>query len=77
MKLMQLKDAIQQDDRDYDYIEYRYHLKRKNGQVEDIFVGACSYKDGEIISLDGDDYSLEDYIESYEIREKDMTVYVL
>ena len=47
-------------------IEFR--TKLPNG--EDIFAGECKYtKDGGLLAMDGDSYSLEDEIVHYEIAE--------
>lgn len=35
----------------------------------DVWVGYCSYQDGELKSLDGDSYSLDDEIETYKVEE--------
>lgn len=42
-------------------IEYRTYTP----EYEDIFAGACKYKNGELISADGDNYSLDDVVFKY------------
>lgn len=56
--------------KDYDYIEERFKCILCN-EIEDTFTGCFSYKNGEIISLDGDCYYLEDVYDEYEEIEKD------
>ena len=64
---MQVKDLIK--NKDYDYICWRVTIdeadRDKIGE-DDIFFGVCRSKDGELISLDGDIYSEEEEVLSYE-----------
>lgn len=61
-----LKDIIEKlGNKNYDFIEVRCRWTDKNGQMQDIFFGGCSYKDGVLISLDGDTYSLNDLYDDY------------
>ena len=48
-------------------IEYR--TRGPNG--EDMFCGECRYDGTNLVTLDGDSYSLEDEISHYEISEMD------
>lgn len=57
-----LKEIIEQlGNKSYPYIEVRYKWK-ESGKESDIFAGACSYdnKTGQLTSIDGDLYSLND-----------------
>lgn len=60
-----LKEIIEKlGNKNYEFIECRCKWKDENGQDQDDFFGACSYKDGVLTPLDGDLYSLDDlYIE--------------
>lgn len=60
---MTIKDLIKQ--KDYDYIELRELLPEEGSNVQ-IFIGACKSVGGELISLDGDYYSRQVNIVSYE-----------
>lgn len=60
---MIVKDLIK--NKDYDYISWRVTLPEKYGGG-DIFFGQCRSQNGELISLDGDIYSEEDSVISYE-----------
>lgn len=51
--------------KDYDYISWRVTLPEKCGGG-DTFSGACKSENGELIPLDGDIYSKETEIISYE-----------
>ena len=51
--------------KDYDYVEYRITIPPIY-ETDSIFAGAFKTKNGKIISLDGDDYSLDQGIVSYE-----------
>lgn len=53
------------DKKDYDFISFRMKLPEKYGG-DDIFIGAATSKNGELISLDGDSYSKDCEIESFE-----------
>lgn len=52
--------------KDYDYVEYRITIPVLYYGVDDIFAGEFKTKNGKIISLDGDGYSLDQKIVSYE-----------
>lgn len=63
---MKLIDIIKKNgNRNIPYIEYRSVIDLGE-QDFDLFVGLCEYKDNELISLDGDSYSLESEISYYE-----------
>lgn len=64
-KGISLKEIIEKfGNKNYDFIECRCKWIDVNGQEQDEFFGACSYKDGILTPLDGDSYSLDDlYIE--------------
>lgn len=68
--ILRLEDIIR--GYDFNYISYRKYLP----DGTDIFIGCCKYINGELISLDGDNYSLKDNILKYEIDEDDLTVWV-
>lgn len=52
------------NNQDFDEIELRCKWKDLDGTDYDKLIGFCQYKNGELISLDGDDYSLNDlYVE--------------
>ena len=56
--------------KNYYYIECRCKWIDFNGCEKDDFFGACSYKDGTLIPLDGDSYSLDDlYVEWEEVMD--------
>ena len=61
---MTLKDAVK--NQDWDRIEYRLEFPEELGSG-DTFYGECRYKDGELISLDGEFYSLEDEIARFRV----------
>lgn len=61
--------------KNYDFIECRCKWVDKNGEEQDDFIGACSYKGGVLTSLDGDSYSLDDlYVEWEETFSNDKVV---
>lgn len=67
---MKLIDIIKENgNKDIPYIEYRDMIE-VDGKEVDVFVGMCEYKDGELISLDGDNYSLESEIGYHEWYEE-------
>ncbi len=41
-----------------------------------VLVGRCRFVDGDLESLDGDSYSLDETIEDYDYRPGEMTVYI-
>lgn len=55
---------------DFERIEYRMFLK----DGSDTVVGNCKYVNGELISLDGDSYSLKDRVLKYEIKKNGLLV---
>lgn len=57
---MTIGDLIK--NKDYDYVSYRMTIPSGS----DIFAGCFASKDGEIISLDGDSYSKNEEVLSYE-----------
>lgn len=57
---MTIGDLIK--NKDYDYVSYR--LTIRDGR--DIFAGCFASKDGEIVPLDGDSYSKDEEVLSYE-----------
>lgn len=62
---MTLEEIIKE--KDYDYIEFRMICEaRKNGSI---FYGAAKSVDGELISLDGDNYDEELNMEPVSKRE--------
>lgn len=70
---MTLKKLLEELDRDFNKIEYRT-ITRLFGQDIDVFSGCCQYKNGELIALDNDFYSLNDIILRYEIYRDDWLV---
>lgn len=58
------------DNADIPFIEFRckWYDESPNGErmLNDEFFGACEYKNGELISLDHDTYSLDDRYNEYE-----------
>lgn len=62
---MKLKDILK--GKNYKYIEYYVILPQTLGG-EIVFSGLCRYMNGELISLDGDTYSLEDELIRYEVH---------
>lgn len=58
---MKIGDLI--ENKDYDYVEYR--LICPDGK-NDIFAGCFKSENGEIISLDGDNYSKNEEVLNYE-----------
>ena len=64
---MRVKDLIK--NKDYDYISWRIKIDEADREMigeDDIFFGVCYSRDGELISLDGDIYSEEEEVLSYE-----------
>ena len=59
-RYMTIGDLVK--NKDYDYISYRLTLRDDS----DIFAGCFASKDGEIIPLDGDTYSKDEEVLSYE-----------
>lgn len=57
---MTIGDLIK--NKDYDYVSYRLTLQ----DGSDTFAGCFAAKDGEIISLDGDTYSMDERVLKYE-----------
>lgn len=52
--------------KNYDFIEFRCRWVDENGEEQDDFIGACSYKDDVLTPLDGDSYSLYDLYDEWE-----------
>ena len=74
-----LKDIIKSlGNKNYEYIECRCKWTNDNGQEQDDLFGACSYRDGILIPLDEDSYSLDDlYVEWEEnIEDKELILTV-
>ena len=67
--ILRLEDIV----RGYDFKLIKYKIFLPQGG--DLTVGECKYENGELISLDGDIYSLKDPILKYEIH-KDGTLTV-
>lgn len=70
-KIMILKDVL---NKPYEYITYRTIINI-DGVPSDEFIGCCKYDGKNLISLDGDTYSLEDEIEKYKIRDDELIVW--
>lgn len=69
--ILRLEDIIH--GRDFQLITYRHYLS----DGKDYLVGTCKYIDGNLLSLDGETYSLKDPILKYEITNEDkLTVWV-
>jgi len=45
-------------------------------RVRSVLVGRCRFVNGDLESLDGDSYSLDDKIEDYDYRPGNLTVYI-
>lgn len=45
-------------------------------RVRSVLVGRCRFVNGELESMDGDSYSLDEEIEDYDYRPGEMTVYI-
>ena len=60
---MTVKELIK--NKDYDYISWRI-TPPKYWDEEDIFIGACKSKKGELIPLDHDSYSENEVVVRYE-----------
>lgn len=67
---MKLREILRDD---ITYIEYRTYLP----SGEDVFMGMCEYKDGQLISLDWDSYSLDDEISSYKWDKYGLIVWIV
>jgi hypothetical protein len=64
---MRVKDLIK--NKDYDYISWRITIDEADREMigeDDIFFGVCRSVDGVLISGDGDTYSEEEEVLSYE-----------
>lgn len=68
--ILKLEDIVR--GYDFSYISYRTYLP----DGTDCFIGCCKYINDELISLDGDTYSLKDQILKYEIDDNELTVWV-
>lgn len=73
--MLKLKDIL--NGKEYSYIEFHIHFRGVNGKERDYFAGCCQYKNGNLISLDNDSYSLEDECDGSKewITEKDFCVH--
>ena len=71
---MTLLDVLQQVNRETE-IDVRVKFVIKDIPY-DLFVGRCLWEHGELISIDGDDYSLDMPVESYKDREEYIVVWV-
>lgn len=64
---MTVKDLIKH--KDYDYISWRIKLDEEDRDKigeDDIFFGVCRSENGKLISMDGDTYSEDEEVLSYE-----------
>lgn len=61
---MTLRDIVQ--GRDIPFIEYRVYVDIPGYGQSDEFFGTCAYTNGELKSLDGDNYYIDAEIEKYE-----------
>ena len=64
---MRVKDLIK--NKDYDYICWRVNIDETDRELigeDDIFFGCCRSENGKLISLDGDTYSEDEIVLSYE-----------
>lgn len=64
---MQIKDLIKR--KDYDYICWRIKLDEEDMDIlgeDSIFFGVCRSENGGLISMDGDTYSEDEEVLSYE-----------
>lgn len=69
---MKLKEVIKQvedslQNMPYSKINIAYRQYVPEIVEKDVFIGACDYENGELISLDGDNYSLEDEISDWNV----------
>lgn len=64
---MTLKEVLKKfNNKNFDMIEYRGRT-HVDGKEKEYLVGFASYKDKMLISLDGDNYHLDDKISKYEL----------
>lgn len=68
---MTLQDVLEKENITNIKIMYRVYIEI-HGITSDELFGYCEYKDGELISLDGDSYDLTDEIREYEYPYEDL-----
>ncbi len=61
------------DNRDFSVIEYRSIISVDSDDVDTLY-GFCCYKNGELLNVDGDNYSLDDEIVNHELYKNDWLV---
>ncbi len=71
---MLLKEIIEKEGLSGQELHVEYRSVSPEGI--DCFTGAADYRDGELVSLDGDDYGLDDEIVKYELSEDRGTLLV-
>lgn len=74
---MTLNDVLKRFNyRDFETIEYRAIISIDSNDVDTLF-GFAAFKDGELISVDNDTYSLSDEIVEFRLRKPSwLTVWV-
>lgn len=71
---MTLRDIIQEcDNRDFAVIEYREIISIDSDDVDTV-IGFCCFKEGTLLTLDNDTYSLDDEIVKWELYKDDWLV---
>ena len=70
---MRLRDIV--EGKEFPKIMYRCNPP-EGIDKEDCLVGYCHYTNGQLIPDDGDDYSLDDEIEKYEIDDWGLVVWI-
>lgn len=71
---MRLEEVLQEyDNHDFNVIEYRTIISIDSDDVDEL-VGFCCYKNGELITLDNDTYSLDDVVVRHELYKEDWLV---
>lgn len=66
---MKLIEILKMIDKNIPFIAYRNIVSIDSDDV-DLFTGACRWNDNKLISLDGDDYSLDEEISKYDYNEE-------
>lgn len=69
---MRLEDIV----KGKDFPKIMYRCNPPEGIKDDCYVGICHYTNGQLIADDGDDYSLDDEIEKYEIDDWGLIVWI-
>ena len=69
---MRLEDIV----KGKDFPKIMYRCNPPEGIEDDCYVGICHYTHGQLIADDGDDYSLDDEIEKYEIDNWGLIVWI-